>query len=198
MDTDFAKTYSFLVLFLLCECWRLYWEPMWHIGNAVWPPKDEIDYNMGCITWRNVVMQPICVWLFVQQEFHRLLYLSILTLKQIVGRQEAFDVRLQLLVFEQLSSIVHRSHLRYAEYIVAYGFPPYSSHGTRHRCTHQFAYTQFVVQPWGTVGIGIVVLTDEHAGGFHPAVEGVVTDILSAWHVFDASLAREQFTHIVV
>ena len=61
MDTDFAKTYSFLVLFLLCGCWHLHQEPMWHIGNAVWPPKDEKDYNMGCITWKNVVMQPICV-----------------------------------------------------------------------------------------------------------------------------------------
>ena len=52
MDTDFAKTYSFLVLFLLYECWRIYWEPMRHLGSDVLPPMDRKDYNMGCITWR--------------------------------------------------------------------------------------------------------------------------------------------------
>ena len=81
-----------------------------------------------------------------------------------------------------LSAHIHAADLRNSEYDsrVDLAFPPYGRHGSRYGSTDQLADLQFLVYPWESVSITVVVFADHDTGWFQPLVERVASDVLSA------------------
>ena len=93
------------------------------------------------------------------------------------------DVRFHLHVF-QVTALFHSdsSNLWYSEDDgrVNLLLPPYRRHCTRYRGTYELSYSECLVDIRETAGVGVVVLTDEHAGRFGPLAVRFCSDILSS------------------
>lgn len=95
---------------------------------------------------------------------------------QVVFRRIVNDnIRVQLLVFPELTVHALASHLWYAKDHIAVdeGLPPYCCHGPSHWRTNQLADSQGFVNPREPMPVAVVIFTDQHARRFHPFVKRV-------------------------
>ena len=78
------------------------------------------------------------------------------------------------------------------------GLPPYSCHCTSYRCTNQLTDAQFLIYPWETMTVTVVILADQNAGWLGPLVEWVLAHYLSMRHKLLILLSAEQGAEVVV
>ena len=95
---------------------------------------------------------------------------------------------------------VAATYLRNTEYQTAVHqrLPPYGSHRSSHRCTNQLADAQFLIYPWETMTVAVVVLANQYAGWLGLLVEWILAHHLAVRHKLLILLSAEQGAEVVV
>ena len=154
--------------------------------KTIRPAKGQKWFGFWTLAGRSV--------LFLHHFLYGSFELGIMAIDEIFRTVVNLDVWVQLGILAKHTTHVAAAYLRNTEYqrVVHQRFPPYGCHGSCYRSTDQLADSEFLVNPWETMTVAVIVLADHDAGWLHPFVERIAANYLSVRHKLLILLAVEQ------